>query len=158
MSQFETLKSQTMITRGKIASLARANSARADVIPAGWNNNLRWHIGHLVVTPRRLTSLMLGEPLGLPEEYNAWFAKGTGPRDWGSAPVPPLEQLVAEMTTEMDKVFAEMAPRLSERYPQDYETTVGIVLRSPGDGLTMSFLHDGIHLGLLLALNRALKA
>ncbi len=157
MIPFDTLKSQTLTAREKIAGFARANAAKADVIPAGWNNNIRWHIGHLVVTPRRLTSLMLGEPLSLPEAYNGWFAKGTSPRDWGTAPVPPLEQLIGEMRTEMEKVFAEMQPRFAMSFPKAYETSVGIMLHSPGDALMMNYMHDGIHLAMLLALGRALK-
>lgn len=158
MVSYETLLSQTKIARAKIAGLAKAHAAKADVVPPGWNNNVRWHVGHLVTTPHRLTSLMLGEPMGIPDSYNAWFAKGTSPKDWGGAAVPSLEQLAAEMDSEIEKVFAAMKPRWNEPFPKEYETSVGIVLRTPGDGLTMSYLHDGIHLGLLLALARALKA
>ncbi len=158
MDTFSIVKEQTIVARGKIADLARAHGADADRIPAGWNNNVRWHVGHLVVTPRRLTALLLGEELGLPAEYSKWFAKGTSPSDWGDDAVPPLEQLLGELSSETERVFADMEPRLAEAFPRSYGTTLGTVLKTPADGLTMSFIHDGIHVGLLLALARALKS
>ena len=157
MISYADLTSQTLAVRTKMAGFARANAAHADRIPAGWNNNLRWHIGHLVVTPQRLTYGVMGEAVRVPEAYNGWFMKGTGPRDWGNAPVPPLEQLIEEMTAESEKLFADMEPRLRLPYKQPYETSVGIVLHNPADSLLMSYMHDGIHLGMLLALGRALK-
>ncbi len=158
MDTFSILKEQTFVARGKIATLATAHSSRADHIPPGWNNNVRWHVGHLITTPRRLTSLLLGEDMAIPEEYSTWFAKGTSPRDWGSDPVPTLPELVAELSAETRRVFSDMENRLSDSFPKPYETSLGVVLKTPADGLTMSFIHDGIHVGLLLALGRALNS
>lgn len=157
MNTLSILKAQTRTSRERIAELALKNAAQADRIPAGWNNNIRWHVGHLVVVPRRLTSMQFGESLGVPEEYNKWFGRDTSPRTWGNDPVPPLEQLVAELVPSVGRAFADMEPRLQQLFPKPMVTVTGFTLSNPAEALMMSQVHDGIHWGMLLALARALK-
>src|SRR5690606_19857336 len=89
MQAIATLREQTILVRKMISTLSESMMDRADVIPPGWNNNLRWHLGHLVVTPRMLTHTLRGEPIGLVRDYRKAFAKGSSPADWnGEADLP----------------------------------------------------------------------
>jgi hypothetical protein len=47
---------------------------------------------------------------------------------------------------------------MDEPFLEPYTTTVGVVLHSPAEALNFSMTHDGIHLGMLLALKRGLDA
>ncbi|MEO8376707.1 MAG: DinB family protein [Candidatus Sumerlaeota bacterium] len=157
MNTLDILKTQTRVGRERIAELALKNGADADRIPSGWNNNLRWHVGHLVIVPRRLTSMQFGEPLMMPEDYNKWFGRDSSPRSWGNDPVPLLEQLTAELISAMDAVFADMERRLLQPYPKPMVTVTGFTLKNPADALMMNVIHDGIHWGMMLSMARALK-
>jgi len=153
------LKDQTLAVRRMIAGASEPLKAKADHIPPTWSNNLRWHLGHLVVTPRLLTYGLFKEPLGVDEKYRAWFAKGSSPANWkGGDELPSVDHLVGEIVVSIDELFDAMAPRLDTAYPEAYTTSVGVVLTNPREALSFSLMHDGIHLGLLLALRRALNA
>ncbi len=155
---FELVRSQTITFRKTIASIASGLADVADEIPPTWNNNVRWHIGHLVVTPHLLTYGLLGEPIGLPEQYRGWFAKGTSPLTWGDDPVPPFDQLLMELESTTLSIFDAFASRADAAYKEPYKTTPGVVLPNVTEALCFSQAHDGIHVGLLFALKRALKS
>lgn len=157
MTNADTLLEFTTALRTALANRLRAVPAeQLDATPPGWSSTLRWQVGHLVVTPRRLTFLLLNEPLGLPEDYNRWFAKDTSPANWGNDPVPPAEQLLDEMVSDIREVVEQMRPRWDEPFPKPYTTSTGAVLRTPGESLWFSLVHDGIHLGLMRGSLRAL--
>ena len=153
----EMIRHQTLALRNTAAKLLRELPADCvDDIPPTWKNNARWHVGHLVVTPRLLTYGLLGEPLGVPEDYRKWFAKGSSPGDWAGQSIPTFEQLLHELTNKSEELFAAMARRMDETFAKPYATTPGAVLASVGESLNFSQAHDGIHLGLIFALRRAL--
>ena len=54
-------------------------------IPAGFNANLHWQLGHLVVTPALLTFKNSGLEMPLPADMVAVFAKGSAPSKASSA-------------------------------------------------------------------------
>lgn len=150
------LKEQTTAYRAAIAKLLESMAPNADRIPAGWNNNARWHAGHLITTPRLLTLGLMKEDIGVPAEYRTWFAKGSSPANWAGQPVPSFEALVGQVVATTEEVFQKMEGRMDAAFPAPYTTSVGVVLTNPGEALTFSLGHDGIHLGMLLSLRRAL--
>lgn len=157
MSSTETIKTQNLQIRKVIARLALDHADRAEDIPRGWRNNLRWHVGHLVLTPHRLTFGLLGEPLVIPEEYATWFGNGTSPEDWkGPGKVPPLDQLAAELTSTMGPIHELCTHRGDAVYTKPITTRAGITLTTPAEALSMSHLHDGMHLGMMMAMVKAL--
>lgn len=155
MISTQTLLDQTCQVRQRIAELIESFPAdRTEAMPRGWRNNARWHAGHLVVTPRLLTLGLMREALDVPDDYRAWFAKGTSPADWAAGGVPPVGQLAAELVPTAEKMFRLFGSRMHAAFPEPYTTSAGVVLRSPAEALNFSLFHDGIHLGLLLALRR----
>lgn len=154
-----TLLGQTMVFRGTLTRFLQGIDAeQAEVMPPTWKNNARWHAGHLIVTPRLVTYGVMGKPLGVPEEYRKWFAKGTSPADWGSDDVPTYADLVADVLPSVERLFAELAESVDTPFEKAYTTSVGVVLATPAESLNFSLVHDGMHLGMLLALKRALNS
>lgn len=158
MGPLETLKTQNFQARKAIARLARDHEPQGDVIPPGWRNNLRWHVGHLVLVPHRLTFGLLGEPLLIPEEYTGWFTIGTSPADWADPDaVPPLGQLAEELTSTIGPVHELCLHRPDVGYTKPIITAAGLTISNPAEALAMIHHHDGIHLGMMLALLGCLK-
>ena len=157
MNYFDSLRDQTLKTREMTAKLLKGIGAeRANEMPPTWKNNARWHAGHLDITPRLLTFGLMKEPLGVSENYRKWFAKGSSPKDWEGAKIPSYSQLCDAVVPCAEEVFEKFRDRIDVSFPQPYTTSVGVVLSNPGEALNFSFAHDGIHLGLLLALRRGL--
>ena len=159
MITIETLLDQTLATRQTIVKVLKSIPVeQADTIPPTWNNNARWHAGHLLITPCLLSHGLLKEDLTVPEDYRKWFAKGTGPADWsGDDAIPTYADLVDEIVPLAGRLIESFKDRLNEPFLEPYTTSVGIILRTPGEAFNMSLMHDGIHLGMLLALRRALQ-
>lgn len=156
MSTLATIRTQTMAFRKAIRALSAPYRDQADVMPATWRNNLRWHLGHLVVTPRLLTVGLFQEPLGVADNYKRWFAKGTSPADWGADTVPSFDRLLEEVEDLSAALFEELDGRADAPFPAPYTTSVGVELASPLEALSFSLAHDGIHIGMIFALRRAL--
>src|SRR5690554_7246764 len=64
-----------------------------DIIPEGFNNNLRWNLGHIYLVQEKLSFYFAGEPMQMPENFIRLFGKGTKPTDWSEEP-PKLELLL----------------------------------------------------------------
>ena len=160
MTTIETLLDQTLAVRQTIVKVLRSIPVeQADTIPPTWHNNARWHAGHLLITPCLLSHGLLKEPLTVPEEYRTWFAKETSPASWAdSAAVPAYGDLVDEIVPLAGRLIESFRDRMNSDYIEPYTTSVGIVLKNPAEAFQMSLMHDGIHLGMLLALRRALQA
>lgn len=159
MISLDTLTDQTLGVRQMIVKLLKSIPIEhADIIPPTWHNNARWHAGHLLITPYLVTYGVMKEPIPLPDDYRRWFAKGTGPADWTDADkVPSFIDLVDDIVPLSGRLFDELRDRIETPFIEPYATSVGIVLKSPADALNFSLAHDGIHLGSLLALKRALQ-
>lgn len=157
MDSLELIEYQTTTLRGTIARSVQPHLAKADLIPPTWKNNLRWQVGHLVTVPHLLTYGLLGEPLPIPAEYRGWFGARTSPADWKGARIPEMDVLVDELTASIPRIFREIKPRADKQFSEPFTSGAGVTMRSPRETLTFSFAHDGIHLGMILALGRALK-
>jgi len=157
MIEWNELRDLTLGYRRAIAKLVLEDAERADVVPPLWRNNLRWHVGHLAVTPRGLTRGLLGRPIGVEEENRNWFGKGSSPAEWGERELPTIEALVEDMLAIIPTLFDELEKEANAPFPTPYPTSVGVTLRTPSEALAFSLGHDGLHLGLIMALKRSLR-
>lgn len=159
MITVETLIDQTLAVRQAIVKILKSIPVeQSDVIPPTWHNNARWHAGHLLVTPCLITHGLLKEPLTVPEEYRQWFAKESSPEKWTNPEaIPSYNDLVDDIVPLSGRLIEEFKDKMDTPFLEPYHTTVGIVLHNPGEALIMSLAHDGIHLGMLMALRRALQ-
>jgi len=162
MITMDVLIDQTLTMRQTIVKLLKSIPVEyADTIPPTWHNNARWHAGHLVVTPFLVTYGILKEPLPVPEDYRKWFAKGSSPANWTDADLqamPQFSDLVDEIVPQMGKLFDAWRERgVDQPFLEPYPTSAGVVLHSPAESLSFSLAHDAIHLGMILALKRALQ-
>src|SRR6478735_5603655 len=102
-SQFEILN----ITRANILkSVQNLSDEQLLKIPAGFNNNILWNMGHIAGSTQKLTYAMAGLPMRVEESYPAPFGKGTSPLQWTST--PDIEQV--------KKYLATTIPLLKEDY------------------------------------------
>lgn len=161
METIEIVREQTLILRKALAKRLAAFSHQADDQPPTWNNNLRWHAGHLVTTVALLAYRPLGEPLPIPDQYPGWFRRDTSPLSWhgSEAYIPPFDQLLEEMISVPERIFDDFANRpVIPEFPEPLTVTIGATFRNSLEALIFSQTHDGIHAGLCFALIRAIEA
>lgn len=147
------LFSQLELNRSRTLEIAAGLTEReADVIPIGFNNNIRWHLGHILTTQERLALRLIQEPLGLPEELTRLFVNGTRPADWSSAP-PELPELLKLLTEQPDRLRKRLEGRLEEKLTVPFKDFSQL-----SEALVFSIGHEAMHAGYMMALKRAVAA
>lgn len=119
-------------------------------IPVGFTGNLVWHLGHTAVTTGLLTNGRCGVAHPMPAATVNAFKKGTTPADMDRAySLDELEVMLLGSVEQLRKDSLTLGA-----YPV-YETSTGVVLNSLADACAFLSVHDGIHVGYVLALARA---
>ena len=73
-------------TRQNVVKILNAHtSEKLREIPPGFNNNILWNAGHLLVSQQLLCYAMSDLPLHVPGFYLPLFRKGTSPKEWREA-------------------------------------------------------------------------
>jgi hypothetical protein len=118
-------------------------------IPAGFDNNIAWNIGHIIVVQQRLHYKLTGLEPYISAAQMAMFAPGTSPDDWEQLPdiLPLLERLV----TLPDKLETDYDAGQFVNF-QPYTTSTGVFLGSMNEALVFNNYHEGLHFGYIQAL------
>jgi len=118
-------------------------------IPPGFDNNIAWNLGHIVVVQQLLHYKLSGLEMHVTEEQIAMYRTGTSPADWHEEPdaslfLPLLDDLANQLAADYQAgKFANY---------QSYTTSTGISLPTIEDAIAFNNFHEGLHLGFILAL------
>lgn len=126
---------------------------KLDIIPEGFNNNVRWNLGHIYVIQEKLAFHFSGEPMVLPDNFTRLFAKGTKPADWNEDP-PKLEVLVEMLADQPKRIQQSFHHRLEEKVKEPFTTGSGLTLSTIGELLNFSIYHEGMHFNTINLLKR----
>jgi hypothetical protein len=140
------------ITRKNILSLIEKLSDEQLIeIPGKFNNNILWNAGHILNSQQKLCYGLTGNPLYIPESYSPLFSKGTSPKEWQKT--PPI--------ADIKKFLSETSQHLKEDYKRgifktfkEYTTSFGYDLKSIEDVICFNNVHEGLHLGVMMALRK----
>jgi hypothetical protein len=129
-----------------VAGLSQAHLLH---IPPGFDNNIAWNLGHIVVVQQLLHYKRSGLEMRVTDEQVAMYRTGTSPADWHAQPdaslfLPLLDGLAHQLATDYQAgKFANYQP---------YTTSTGISLPTIEDAVAFNNFHEGLHLGFILAL------
>lgn len=149
---FEVLPS----TRKYLKNVLENNSLEdLNKIPKGFNNNIFWNVAHLVVSQQVLVYKLSGLPLLVSDELVEKYKKGTKPE----APVTQaeVEEIKALLFTPIEKTKEDYYNGVFKEYQEYVVVTTGNTLRSVEDALQFTVFHEGLHIGYIQALSRAIK-
>ncbi|MBW8242365.1 DinB family protein [Muricauda oceani] len=124
-------------------------------IPAGFNNNIWWNIAHVVVTPQLLMYKLSGLDFTIEEELVNKYKKGTFPQ--GEPSNEELEKIKTYLFSTVEQIQHDYEQGKFKNF-QEYMTTPKIGLSTPEDALSFNVFHEGLHLGAILALKKALAS
>ncbi|MEL7060415.1 MAG: DinB family protein [Acidobacteriota bacterium] len=134
------------------AKMENLSDRQLQAIPAGWNNNLLWQIGHLVVTQPIICYGLSGLPLPIDDEHLPQLRKGSSPADWTE---PPDRAEIMRLFVELPRTFAaDLEAGRFDGAVTDYRTAVGFEIRTLQEAIDFNGLHEGIHYGQIMALAR----
>ncbi|WP_139957072.1 DinB family protein [Flavicella sediminum] len=120
-------------------------------IPKGFKNNIAWNIGHLVVTQQLLCYKLSGLPCAISEEMINAYRKGAAPE----------KVITAEEFDEIKALFVSLPVQFEKDYEagifkdyNEYTTSVDVTLSDIVSATGFNTFHEGIHLGVILALRK----
>ncbi len=122
-------------------------------VPDGFKNNLIWNIAHVVVTQQLLVYKLSGLPMMVDDEMVNTFKKGT--KTEGVVSQEEVDKVKELMFSTLDQTEKDLEVRVFKNF-QEYPTSTGFVLKSLEDAVNFNNFHEGIHLGYILALKKAL--
>lgn len=129
-------------------SVLHLTEEEADVIPAGFSNNIRWHLGHIYLDQYLWIIHLTKEEIPLPEGFREWFNYGTKPADWRATPpsLDTLRQLLQEQPRFIRETYGH---RLEEEFPA---TESG--MHTIAQVLVRTIFHEGLHLAAINDIKR----
>ncbi|KGO81134.1 DinB family protein [Flavobacterium beibuense] len=120
-------------------------------IPQGFNNNLIWNIGHIMVSQQILVYGGAGLPMDVSEELLAKYRRGSKPET----------DVTQEEVNEIKNLLFSTIEKTEDDYKNGVFTTynarkseLGFELSSVEDAITFNNYHEGIHLGIMMQLKK----
>lgn len=124
-------------------------------IPQGFNNNIFWNVAHLVVSQQILVYKLSGLPLMVSDELVEKYRKGSKPE----APLTEadVEEIKGLLFSPIEKTKEDYNNGVFKEYQEYVVITTGNTLKSVEDALQFTVFHEGLHIGYIQALSRAIK-
>ncbi|MCX2680575.1 DinB family protein [Galbibacter sp. EGI 63066] len=123
-------------------------------IPEGFNNNIAWNVIHVLITQQLICYKLAGEEGYVDEQTIKDYRKGTAPNPEKPVSLEEFEKYKEELMPNVSRIKADY-PKFTTY--NSYTTSVGISLNSIEDAITFNNYHEGIHLGYVMALRRAIR-
>ena len=124
-------------------------------IPKGFNNNIIWNIGHIVVTEQLLVYKLSGLPMTISDALVEKYKKGTKPE--GAVSQVEVDEIKSLLFSTIEKTQADYKAEAFKNYQEYTVSTTGNTLSNIDDALNFVHFHEGMHFGYVLAQLRALK-
>ena len=122
-------------------------------IPEGYNNNIFWNIAHLVATQQILVYKFSDVPALVSDEIINAYRKGTKPEgDVTQAEVDEIREL---LFSTLDQTKKDYEAGMFKTY-NSITTSMDSTLTNVDEAIAYNNFHEGIHLGSVLALRRAM--
>jgi uncharacterized damage-inducible protein DinB len=106
--------------RNKILKeVAELPADKRTVIPEGFNNNILWHLGHLITVADSLLFGVAGEGRKAPESYRKLFGNGTKPADW-EGDVPAWDTIVDQLKQQVEDARSSLEGKFGNPVKENF--------------------------------------
>lgn len=127
-----------------------------DIQPAQFNNTIRWHVGHIIVSLNHFLSMSVPYTYELPESYAGLFMTGTKPSDWSVKP-PTKEELMQHLSGQLERL-ADVSPSALEENLKSPVDLGPMHFETAGELVNFALIHEAMHLGNISSMLKVVKA
>jgi predicted transcriptional regulator len=120
-------------------------------VPEGFNNNIIWNFGHVIVSQQILCYKLSGLPMKIDVSYVSKYSKGTKPETFLDE--KELEFLKSQSIALINELVADIEKNSFTSY-SNYTTSFNVALNNIDDAVKFITMHEGLHLGYAMALKR----
>ncbi|WLR54896.1 DinB family protein [Mesobacillus subterraneus] len=147
----EVLFNQLESYRNELLSIVdTVSEEEAERIPAGFNSNIRWNLGHIYLDQYRWIQAVTKEPADVPEEFSSWFGYGTSPANF-TEETPAVSELKELLKTQPGRIKESYGERLEKEFAP---TEMG--MHTIEQVLTRTIFHEGMHLQTILDMQKCM--
>ena len=146
-TQFNILQ----VTRNNIKTIiSKLNLKQLNTIPTGFNNSIAWQLGHVIATQQLLCYGLTSSNFTIKESLIDKYRKGSFPQEINQ---DELDELLNLLTVTSKKLALDYTNELFKTF-STYETSFGFTLNTIEEAIIMNNVHEGLHLGNIMALNK----
>jgi hypothetical protein len=141
---------------GFLKMLEGLTPEQLNTVPAGFNNNLIWNLGHVIAIQQQICYKRSGQNPGINDDVIETYSRGTKP----NAPLSTeaIQWLKDEAVGTIKQLEKDLAADKFKDYPEYTITADNIPIKSIDDALNFIAFHESMHWGYAQALKRAVAA
>ncbi|MCR8642824.1 DinB family protein [Paenibacillus sp. N1-5-1-14] len=121
-----------------------------DIQPAGFNNTIRWNVGHIVNSLERFCAASIPLNSNLPATYNEQYGTGSRPSAWTEAG-QSKDELLEQLSAQLNAISEASAEVLETAFPEPVELGP-MKLNTVAELINFAVIHEALHLGTIKAL------
>lgn len=144
----ETIINTAKITRQVVLQQVQSIPEKLfDVQSEGFNNTIRWNVGHIVYWMDKYSALSFGSTSAIPDSYEMLFNSGTKPSDWILTP-PSKKELVETLSAQLTRMTELTPDVLDEELSTSFDFGP-FRFNTAGELFNFALIHEAIHLGTI---------
>ena len=148
-----TFKALLAVRKKVVSEIKGLSLDQLNKIPKGFNNNILWNIGHVLVVHQLLAYRLSGLPILLDESFVQLFGKGSKPQEKYNEDM--LEKLTRLLTCTVQDLEQDYKSGIFNSFKTYRVETFNVELHSIEEAIQFITIHDATHFGYLLALKKA---
>lgn len=142
----------TKTSRNMVSKLIQGYTLeQLNKVPEGFKNNLIWNVAHVVVTQQLLVYKLAGLPMMVSEEMIEKYKKGTQTEHVASQ--EEVDEILSLLHKTIEQTEVDINNNLFQNF-SEYPTSTGFVLKTNSDSMSFNNFHEGIHIGVILAIRK----
>jgi len=126
-----------------------------NTIPNGFNNNIVWNIAHVIATEQLLIYKLSGVPMLVSDDFINAYKKGTKPESHVTQ--ADVDSMLELLTSTINQTKINYTNNVFANFQEYTPETTGTTLHNIDEALTFALFHEGLHLGVVKSLLKAIK-
>lgn len=134
-----------------LAAIKDMSDDQLNKIPSGYKNNIVWNMGHLIACQQDLCYVRAHLPIVVDEGYIKLFKTDTKPE--GIISSDAIDTIKKLLLPTIDRLESDYKQHLLTSF-KPFKNRYGMELQTIEDSINYLVLHEGMHLGYMLALKK----
>ena len=120
-------------------------------VPHGFNNNMIWNIGHIIVVQQMLIYNLSNLPMMVSPEMVDTYKRGTKPEhDATQEEIDAIRSLLFET---INQTKADLNSKVFKNY-NEYQTMSGFTIKNAEDAMAFNYYHEAVHTGIIMSIRK----
>jgi hypothetical protein len=126
-------------------------SEQLNKIPAGFNNNIIWNLGHMIAAQQGICYRRAGATPRISDEF--WERFRTGSKPDGAVEAAEIENIKTLFLSTIDQLETDVKTPVFDNYTS-WNTRYNVEISSINDAVGFVPFHEGLHLGTIMSLKK----